>query len=72
MRPATAVIWANQLNTLPEPAWTPMKAKSENTEEAASAVMGNPLRSVFLNIEGAFPAIARPSVRRVRKMACTR
>lgn len=61
MRPATDVMLANQLNTLPEPAWTPMNAKRENNEEVMSAATGNPLRRVILNIEGAFPAIARPS-----------
>ena len=61
MRPATDVMLANQLNTLPEPAWTPMNAKRENDEEAMRATTGNPLRRVVLNIEGAFPAMARPS-----------
>jgi len=37
-----------------------MYAKRENNEEKTSAVTGRPLRSVFLNTEGAFPAIARP------------
>src|ERR1700761_3830030 len=61
-RPATEVILANQLNTLPEPEWTPMYAKRENAEDMRSAVTGNPFRSVFLNIEGALPEMARPSV----------
>jgi hypothetical protein len=61
-RPATDVMLANQLNTLPEPEWTPMYANEANVEEAMSAVTGNPFRRVFLNMEGAFPAIARPSV----------
>ena len=61
MRPATDVMLANQLNTLPEPAWTPMNAKRENSEEVMSAATGKPLRRVILNIGGAFPAIARPS-----------
>lgn len=39
-----------------------MNANRENDEEAMSAVTGNPFRRVFLNMEGAFPAIARPSV----------
>jgi hypothetical protein len=60
-RPATAVMLANQLKTLPEPAWTPMNAKSAKDEEKMSDAMGNPFRSVILNIAGAFPAIARPS-----------
>jgi hypothetical protein len=61
-RPVTAVMLANQLNTLPEPALTPMNANRENDEEAMSANTGNPFLRVFLNMEGAFPAIARPSV----------
>jgi hypothetical protein len=58
----TDVMLANQLNTLPEPAWTPMYANSEKSEEKMSAATGSPLRRVFLNIAGAFPAIASPSV----------
>src|SRR6266702_3538657 len=61
-RPAMAVILANQLNTLPEPEWTPMYAKRANEEETMSALTGNPFRSVLLNIAGALPAMARPSV----------
>jgi hypothetical protein len=39
-----------------------MNANRANDEESMSAVTGNPFRRVFLNMEGAFPAIARPSV----------
>ena len=69
MRPATDVMLASQLKTLPEPAWTPMNAKRENDEEAMSAAMGSPLRRVILNIEGAFPEIARPSIRQHAKQS---
>ena len=57
------IMLASQLKTLPEPAVTPINAKRENIEENISAVTGNPFRRVFLNMEGAFPTIARPSVR---------
>jgi hypothetical protein len=46
-----------------------MYAKRENNEEKTSAVTGRPLRSVFLNTEGAFPEIARPSMSHIRYMA---
>ena len=59
------IMLASQLKTLPEPAVTPINAKRENIEENISAVTGSPFRRVFLNMEGAFPAIARPSVRYV-------
>ena len=62
IRPATEVILENQVNTLPEPEWTPMYAKREKAEDKKRAVIGNPFRSVFLNIAGALPEMARPSV----------
>jgi hypothetical protein len=39
-----------------------MNANRENDAEDMSAAMGNPFRRVILNIAGAFPAMARPSV----------
>jgi hypothetical protein len=39
-----------------------MYAKRENADDMRSAVTGNPFRRVFLNIEGALPEMARPSV----------
>ena len=39
-----------------------MNANRENDEENISAVTGNPFRRIILNMEGACPAIARPSV----------
>ena len=41
----------------------PINANRENDEENISAVTGNPFRRIFLNMEGAFLAIVRPSVR---------
>jgi len=61
IKPATAVILANQPNTLPDPVWTPMNARNANTVEHINAAQGKPLRFVLLKMAGAFPATARPS-----------
>ena len=64
IRPATAVMFANQVNTLPEPALTPMNARKAKAAEHDKATQGKPLPAVRLNMPGAFCAIARPSTKR--------
>jgi hypothetical protein len=53
----------NQPNTLPDPLLTPIYARREKHEQKRIDTMGRPFFNVFMKIFGAFPAIARPSVR---------
>lgn len=70
IRPATEVMFWNQVKTVLEPAVTPMKARKEKATETRRAVHGRPLRLVRLKILGAFPATARPSMA-VRNGCCS-
>jgi hypothetical protein len=61
IKPATAVMLANQPNTFPEPDLTPINARNAKAVEQISATQGRPLRVVRLKKAGAFRATARPS-----------
>jgi len=64
IRPATAVMLANQLKTRPEPDLTPIKPRAAKRELKITDTQGRPLGKVLRKMRGALPAAARPSVGR--------
>ena len=64
-RPAIAVMFENQLKTLPDPDLTPMNARNANAVEHNNATYGKPFLVVRMKIFGAFPETARPSMKEV-------
>lgn len=55
-----AVRLTNQPKTRPEPLFTPMYARSENTAQNTIDGKGNPFFVAYLKMLGAFPVSARP------------
>lgn len=62
-RPATAVKFENHPNTRPDPDLTPMNPRRAKHAQKMTETYGRPLRAVFKNTRGAFPANARPSTK---------
>lgn len=62
VRPEMAVMLTNHPNTRPEPALAPIYASDVKRDTNVTATYGTPFRSVLINILGAFPTAANPSV----------